>query len=120
MAIGSEQDWRITLHWRSARPIPADAYTTYLELRNPDGRVVRRRDDRLLPPWQEAAWPANQSMLQRRWFYHDDLNPGTYPLTVYVTAGSGRTPVPVRIEPGGSFSPRGNPGLVTVARLVVK
>lgn len=120
VAIGSDHDWRVTLHWRSARPIPADAYTTYLELRRPDGRVALRRDDRFLPPWQESAWPANQSMLQRRWLDLDDLNPGTYALTVYVTAGPGSAPLPVKIEPGGSFVPGGNPGLVTVARLVVK
>ena len=120
LAIGSDRDWRITLRWRSARPIPADAYTIHLELRRPDGRVGPRRDDRFLPAWQRSGWPARQSMLQRRWLDLDDLNPGTYALTVYVTTGPGGAPLPVRIEPGGSFVPGGNPGLVTVARLVVR
>ena len=120
LALGSDRDWRITLHWRSARPIPADAYTTYLELRRPDGRVILRRDDRFLPTWQRSAWPASQSMLQRHWLDLDGLSSGTYALTVYVTTWPGNAPLPVRIEPGGSFVPDGSPGLVTVARLVVK
>jgi 4-amino-4-deoxy-L-arabinose transferase-like glycosyltransferase len=120
LAIESDHDRRITLRWRSARPIPADAYTTYLELRRPDGRVARQRDDRFLPPWQISAWPAHQSMLQRRWLDLDDLNPGTYTLVVYVTTGPGSAPLPVRIEPDSSFEPAGSPGRVNVARVMVK
>jgi hypothetical protein len=91
--------------WDAQQAWDDHPYTTYLEPRGSDGRVVLRRDDRFLPTWQRSAWPANQSMLQRRWLDLDNLNPGTSALTVQVTAGPGSAPLPVRIEPGSHFLP---------------
>ncbi|MCC7105092.1 MAG: glycosyltransferase family 39 protein, partial [Chloroflexi bacterium] len=76
----AERSLVLDLGWRAAQPL-TEPYTVRLNLwPKSGGGSVWSRDDRFLPPWYDAPWPAGAGVAQRRNLDIASLPPGQYVL----------------------------------------